>query len=71
VGTVSFFALLIESAGKVTVFTGAGGLTGGGVVVCADAMVMPLNISAVVVSSSFNLAFIIGGDGYVCRFISK
>ena len=56
-GTVSFLAL-IESAGKVTELTGAGGVTGGCGVVCADTM--PLIKSAVRVSSSFNLVFMVG-----------
>lgn len=68
-GTVSFFALLIVSAGRVADWAGIGAATGGGGVVCADKMVTPLKISAVVVNSSFNLVFMIGGD--VCRFISK
>lgn len=67
-GTVSFFILLTESAGDVTEVPGAGLLTGDGVV-CANVIVAPPKISAVVVSSSFSLAFIIGGD--VCKFISK
>lgn len=68
-GTVSFFALLIVSAGRVTDWAGAGVATVGGGVVWADIIVVPLKINAVVANSSFNLVFMIGGD--VCRFISK
>ena len=61
---VSFFALLTESVGAVT--EGAGAVPGGGGVVCADAIVMQLKKNVVVVvSSSFNLVFMIGGDVYV------
>lgn len=62
---VSFFALLTESVGNVTEEAGVGAVPGGGGVVCADAIVMQLKKSAAVVSSSFNLIFMIGDDVYV------